>query len=152
MFNVKLLFFLQLSFVICSWNILSLFPYLHKSCIISWQNLFMKHFKFVSWQSRIPTLRPRVLTPALDSSRSPSASCNELDARWAFRRVHLSTRNVLFFKIWYIFIYLSHCTKNPLNNKKTRKKKIFTLAKLTTRTRCILYPRKKFGTQLKTQS
>ena len=26
-------------------------PYLHKSCLISWQNLFMKHFKFVSWQS-----------------------------------------------------------------------------------------------------
>ena len=32
-------------------------PYLHKSCLISWQNFFMKHFKFVSWQSGGGALR-----------------------------------------------------------------------------------------------
>ena len=36
-------------------------------------------------------------TPALDSSRSPSASCDELDARCAFPRFRLSTHKVLLF-------------------------------------------------------
>ena len=38
MFVVKSLFFFN-----CH-----LFRYLHKSCLVSWQNLFIKHFKFVS--------------------------------------------------------------------------------------------------------
>ena len=46
-------------------------------------------------QCKNPRLRPRVLTPALDSSRSPSASCDELDARCAFPRFRLSTRKLL---------------------------------------------------------
>ena len=33
-----------------------LFPYLHKSCLISWQILFTKHFKFVSWSVAPPDL------------------------------------------------------------------------------------------------
>ena len=40
-------------------------------------------------------LRPRAVIPALDSSRSPSASCDELDARCAFPRFRLSTRKLL---------------------------------------------------------
>ena len=33
----------------CFVIICDLSPYLYKSCLISWQNLFIKHFKFVSW-------------------------------------------------------------------------------------------------------
>ena len=33
----------------------NLIPHLHKTCFISWHNLFMKHFKFVSWQSGGPS-------------------------------------------------------------------------------------------------
>ena len=40
------------------------------------------------------------LALALDSSRSPSASCDELDARCAFPRFRLSTRKLLFW-FWY---------------------------------------------------
>ena len=36
------------------------YPYLHKACLISWLNLFMKHFKFVSWQSGGPWAPPRL--------------------------------------------------------------------------------------------
>ena len=46
---------------------------------------------------RILGLPPQVLTPALDRSRSPSASCNELDAHCAFPRFRLSTRKLLLF-------------------------------------------------------
>ena len=51
-------------------------------------------------------LRPEVLTLALDSSRSPSASCDELDARCAFPRFRLSTRNLLL--SFHIFATNSH--------------------------------------------
>ena len=43
-----------------------LFPYLHKSCLISWQNLFMKHFKFVSWKSGGSAPAPRAGASPLD--------------------------------------------------------------------------------------
>ena len=70
-----------------------LFPYLHKSCLILWQNLFMKHFKFASWQSGgsapnpplglrswtppglrpgPPRLTPPVLPPAPPATRIPA--------------------------------------------------------------------------------
>ena len=65
----------------CFVIICHLSPYLHKSFLISWQNLFMKHFKFVSWQSGgsapqpPPGLRhgpPRLPHP----SRPPSHASN----------------------------------------------------------------------------
>ena len=36
----------------CFVTVCHLSPYLHKLCLISWQNLFMKHFKFLSWLVR----------------------------------------------------------------------------------------------------
>ena len=36
----------------CFVTICHLSPYLHKLCLISWQNLFMKHFKFLLWLVR----------------------------------------------------------------------------------------------------
>ena len=56
----------------CFVIICHLSPYFHKWCLISWQNLLMKHFKFVSWRSRSRTvttlgLRPRASIPALDN-------------------------------------------------------------------------------------
>ena len=45
-------FWFQNMFDYCFVIICHLSPYLHKSCLISYQHLFMKHFKFVTWQSR----------------------------------------------------------------------------------------------------
>ena len=46
-------------------------PYLHKACLIPWQNLFMKHFKFVSWQSGGSVPR----TPRRGFAHGPYRSC-----------------------------------------------------------------------------
>ena len=45
-------------------------PYLQESCLISWQNLFMKHFKCVSCQSGAPPPPPNP-PPGLQSLKPP---------------------------------------------------------------------------------
>ena len=57
----------------CFVIICHLSPYLHKSCLISWQNLFMKHFKYVSWQSGGWAPDPRASLPP---SRPPPHAIN----------------------------------------------------------------------------
>ena len=55
----------------CFVIICHLSPYLHKSCLISWQNWFMKHYKFVSWQSGGSTPR----TPRRGFGPEPDQGC-----------------------------------------------------------------------------
>ena len=53
-----------------------------------------------TWPKVIATeSRDQAVIPALDSSRSPSASCDELNARCAFPRFRLSTRKLLLFEL-----------------------------------------------------
>ena len=64
-------------------------------------------------------LRPRAVIPALDGSRSPSASCDELDARCAFPRFRLSTRKVLLHSNQTLY------TQGPLFRTLAREEAIF---------------------------
>ena len=64
-------FWFENMFDYCFLIICHLSPYLHKSCLISWQNLFMKHLKFVLWQSG----GSAPWTPRRGFARGPHRAC-----------------------------------------------------------------------------